>query len=310
VRYLHLTGTVDARGRFSAGWWSTVPAELGSAPATDDASAEWEAVALDQADEVRSRSTALLAAQPICPGGIQWRFEAVLPVPDDAASVAVRTSGTEVQRRPVLPPAAVRLNVGASRQLARKPTTVDVQIDGPPPGPGAYLVASWVPLGEAPISLGLVPVAAEAPLGFPLDLETLPGGDGCRLVVNYFDGINQTTASVDGLSLERRAAVPVISSPDPGALVFSTAWLCLVGQLEGDGDPDALEWFIDGRPVGTGPSVGVNELPLGTRTIALRYGAAEVTAEVTVHPVPVDEVVPLAWEPPWRSSRSARGTYT
>lgn len=309
MHYLHITGTIDAHGGFSAGWWSAASTEsVPNTLAADDEQAHWQAVALDEADETLSRVPAPRTAQPICPGGTQWRLAALLPVPDDAASVAVLAGGNEVLRRAIPPPAAVSVDVGPSRRLARHATTVDVGIEGPTPVPGAYLVANWGAPGRPPVTLGLVPVVdREAPV-FPLDLTTLPGGDGCRLMVSYFDGIRQTTTSADDLFLETREPVPVISSPGSGMELLSGAWLDLQGRLDGDGDPDSLEWFADDESVGTGTTAGVTGLGPGTHTITLRYHAAEVAVEILVRPAPVDEAVTPTWEPPWRSSPLVRAS--
>lgn len=305
MRYLHVTGTVDAQGRFSTGWWSEVPTGTPQLPPGNAAAPQWEVASLDEAGEVLTRVVAVLTSRPVCPGDIEWRLDAVVPVPDNAASVTLLAGDAEILRRVVPRQADLRPDPAPGARLTRDAAMVAVHIDGPPPGPGAYVVASWEVPGQAPMSLGLHPVTADQ-TSIPLNLTDVPGGEGCRLIINHFDGIRQTTTSVEDLVLEARVPVPVIDTPQQHTELFTNTWLSLRGRLEGDGDPAAMEWFIDGQLVGTGTTGGLTGLAPGMHTIALGYDTSQTTVDITIQPAPADETTTPVWEPPWRSNRSVR----
>jgi hypothetical protein len=301
--HLHIIGTVDALGNFTPDWWSTLPSEEVLEPhGRSDSVAAWQAAALDYADQVLARASAMLVEAPICPGGSQWAFSAVLTLPDGTTSVVILEGNREVFRRVVPDPAAVRLEEHLDPRLRRQHIELPVHIDGPEPRSGAYIVAAWEAPGHPSLSLGLIGIGAGEPAVVPVDLTELPGGEGCHLSVTYFDGIRRITTSSAPLSLEARPTVPVIVTPTPGMEMFDDSWLSLVGRLDGDGDPETLEWLVDEEVVGTGARTGVARPATGTRTVTLRYETTRASVEITVLPAPTQEIVPPLWEPPWRST--------
>jgi hypothetical protein len=301
--YVYITGTVDADGRFTSGWWSTPPAEaVRAAQAEPSSEQDWIAVALSDGDDILARAPAPLLAVPICPGGSSLNLSALLALPDATSSVAIMEGTREVFRRVVPDPAAVRLDKHLGPRLLREQIELPVHIDGPEPRSGAYIVAAWEAPGHPPLSLGLIGIGAGEPAVVRLDLTELPGGEGCRLSVTYFDAIRSVTTSSAPLSLEARPAVPVIVAPTPGMKMFDDSWLSLAGRLDGDGDPEALEWLVDEEVVGTGVRAGVARPAAGARTVTLRYGTTRASVEIMVLPVPTQEIVPPLWEPPWRST--------
>jgi hypothetical protein len=298
-----VTGTIDAGGRFTAGWWITPNAEMPRAGQThSDTYGDWQVVALDGEDRVLAQASATLAVQPACPHASRQELTAVLPIPDGTSTVAVLRHGAQVYRREAAPePPALRLDERLEPTLRRQALEVPIHVEGPPPGPGAYLVATWETADHPPVSLGVIDVGAGHPAAIPLDLARLPGGDDCRLAVTYFDGIRSVTSSSGSLYLEPRPGVPVITSPQPGNEVYSNTWLNLVGSIDGEGDHDALEWLVDSDIVGTGPRAGVTILGAGAHTVSLRHMAARTSVGIVVHPPPSQEIETPAWEPPWRS---------
>jgi hypothetical protein len=299
---VYIRGTVDAHGGFSPGWWGAPPprnlaaAETHSCPHTN-----WEAIALDEGDNILARAPTLLVAAPVCPGGSRLEFSALLAIPDTTSSVAIVHSDREVFRRAIPEPARLSLHWDFGTQPPRQLIEVPIRIDGPEPGSGAYMIAVWVAPGHTAFPLGFINVGAGQPSVVRLDLTELPGGANCRLSVIYCDGIRTVHTSSEPLTIELRPAVPVIESPSPEAQVFDDSWLSLEGRLTGDGDPQALQWLIDEVLVGTGPRAGVARPRAGTRVVTLRYGTARVSVKIGVLSAPV-EVQPLLWAPPWRST--------
>jgi len=314
--YVHITGTVDANGRFTPGWWGTPAPEAVPGAQVHPVShtgweAVWEAVALGHTDDILARALAPLVEVPICPGGSRLELSTLLGLPDATASVAILDGDQEVYRRPVPEPAHVSLDERLGTNLRRRPIEVGVRIDGPEPRSGAYIAARWEAPSQPPLPLGLIDVGAGEPAVVGLDLTELPGGEGCRLSVTYGDGIRTVVASSEPLSVEPRPAAPVIVAPTPGTELFDDSYLGLKGRLDGDGDPGALEWLMDGEPVGTGARADVTRPGVGTRTVTLRYGAASTSIDIVVLPAPTEEMRLPLWAPPWRSRplRSASTFY-
>jgi hypothetical protein len=236
---------------------------------------------------------------PICPGGSRLELSALLALPDATTSVTILDRDREVFRRAVPEPAQVRLDEYLGTTLPRRLTEMPVLIDGPEPRSGAYIVSVWEAPGRPMVPLGLSDVGAGEPAVVRLDLTELPGGEGCRLWVAYYDGI-RTVVINHQFSVESRPVAPVIVAPTPGAELFDDGWLSLQGRLDGDGDPGALEWLLDEELVGTGARAGVARPSAGVRTVTLRHGKALTTVEILVRPAPAQDVA-LPWSPPWRS---------
>src|SRR3712207_4024179 len=297
--HLHITGTVDADGTFTPGWWSTPPPEaVPAAQGNLDSHTGWEAVALGHAGDILARAPAPLVEVPICPGGSRLELSTLLDLPDATASVAIFDGDREVFRRPVPEPARVSLDEGLGTNLRRRPIEVGVRIDGPEPRSGAYIAARWEAPSGPPLPLGLIDVGAGEPAVIGLDLTELPGGEGCRLSVTYGDGIRTVAAYTEPLSVEPRPAAPVIVAPTPGTELFEDSYLGLEGHLDGDGDPEALEWLMDEEPVGTGARADVARPGVGKRTVTLRYGTASTSIDIVVLPAPTEQMRLPVWEPP------------
>src|SRR5215218_6740276 len=90
MNHVHITGAVDANGGFTPGWWYTPPPEaVSAAQAYPDSYTVWEAVALDDADDILARAPAPLFTVQVCPGEPYFRLDAMLGLPDTTSSVAI-----------------------------------------------------------------------------------------------------------------------------------------------------------------------------------------------------------------------------
>lgn len=136
-----------------------------------------------------------------------------------------------------------------------------------------------------------------------VDPATLPGGSGCRFIVRASDGWNASEAQsepaftlADGtpdVAIDFPTASDPVETGVPVALSGS-AWDAEDGVLQGP----ALEWTVDGVPVGDGLAV-VTTLAAGSRTIRLTAtdsAAGSAFAEVVVDvSEPAAPVVESGW---------------
>lgn len=242
-----------------------------------------------------------LTEQQVCPGDIQYYLTAVLPLPDPTpTAVVIRHRDHEVVRRAVPEPSRIYLGETFGDSQPRDRIEVPVQVDGPAPGPGAYLVGYWEAPGHPvhPVGTGRLEDDAQT---LTIDLSTVPGGPGCRLTVVYFDGIRTVRTTSAEQHLLARPAHPVIMWPTAGTHLFDDTWLSLVGRLDGDGNPEALDWLVDDEVVGQGTRAGVSGLTVGWHTVALRHGTAHDQVQIEVVALPAEPDTTPHWEPPWRS---------
>ena len=119
--HVYITGTVNADGRLTAGWWSTPPLDaLASLPVTPESRTSWQAVALDDANHVLARARVALIDVPICSGASRVEFSGLLAVPESTSAVAILDGEQEMLRRAVPAPARVILEQRLDRTLARE----------------------------------------------------------------------------------------------------------------------------------------------------------------------------------------------
>lgn len=290
-------GMVSSDGGFRPGWWSSAT-DSWAPPTTADPT--WSVAAVDQNDQVLVTAPAAIAEVPCSPDGPSFRLRAALPLPDAAACIVVRRGGAEVYRRVVPPPAEVYLDIGSDQMpLARAPLEVRVRITGTIP-PGAHLIASWETPTQPPLPLGLIDAGGGASPVVAVDLGTLPGGEACRLRVVYSDGVRTTEVVSGPLTVAPRPARPVIEAPTAEHTMPEHGWLSLRGRLDGDGDPDALQWLLDDTVIGYGPRAGYARPGAGSHTLILRHGEESVSIPLTVTAAR-QPATPPAWQPPWRS---------
>ncbi|GAB4586722.1 hypothetical protein [Nocardia sp. IFM 10818] len=302
---VHITGTIDHGGHFTPGWWGSAPDDARPPPGPVSG---WTVLATDESGRVLALAPAAIEQLVDCPGSGAplTRLDAFLPLARESAYLVVRHDEVETYRRPVPAPAAVSLDLTAveGARLTRDRTVrIPVRIDGPRPPSGAHLVARWETTGsgDPAVPLGLIDVGGGDPAVVPLPLAELPAAGQCRLTVSYSDGARTVTVSSPVLDVERRPAYPRITPPEPNAARYDDGLLVLEGQLDGDGDPAALHWRVDGEPAGTGPRAVVSRPSAGTHTVSLEYGPQRDQIEVSVSPTPAAERQSSLWTPPWRT---------
>lgn len=140
-----------------------------------------------------------------------------------------------------------------------------------------------------------------------VDLSAQPGGEECRLVVEYSNGQRSAGAATRKFSLPPLGPALAIITPAKGTVLGPGQALQLQGQVldperPGGARPaEELTWSVDGEPAGRGPVGGLDWLTEGRHRVILRYQSpAGVTERNTIvsmvrdphAPRPADE-----WEP-------------
>jgi hypothetical protein len=132
------------------------------------------------------------------------------------------------------------------------------------------------------------------PVGLPtslraseLDLDGLPGGEGCRLCLKTTDGFHTVTTVSEAFALPIRSCLAMILAPEQGLRIESSSTLRLQGQgywlEEQRPELEALRWSssLDG-PLGTGPVLEVTDLEPGSHEIVLEAGDGERVGRTSV----------------------------
>ncbi len=298
--YVLISGHLDESGDFVNDWWGSPQIEEAYHP-DEAAPSGWDAVALDRYRNALTEAVASVSDFHRCGSTLRSHLTALLPVPADAVTIAVRQHNRSVFARPVPVPSTLRIADTLTDRPARERVEVPVDIDGPVPGDGAYLVSYWQAPHQPITPLGVTELNGNNRAGLNVDLTTVGGGQNCHLIVAFFDGVRAARTTSTALYLVERSPQLAIAAPVPGSRLFDDTWLSLVGRLTGDGDPAKLEWLIDGEVVGTGPETGVTGLAVGVHSVQARYGQAVEEVDVEVVPAPTNDSGQIEWAPPWRS---------
>jgi hypothetical protein len=137
-------------------------------------------------------------------------------------------------------------------------------------------------------------------------LDRVPGGGpGWRLRVQASDGLNAVNVEVGDLSIAAKPPIPTILTPVDHAFVGTGGSMALLGQAYDFQDEhlpeSALQWLLDGEPVGTGGSASTGPLTAGEHTLTLRAinqaGLVGTTEITVVAGADADgDRIPDAWE--------------
>ena len=225
----------------------------------------------------------VVAMENCGPEGVRrWKVTGYIGVHERAAGVRLMAHGRVLWQRGMLPEAALEVNVDTDRASRDRPLMLHLRYSEPGPEAFVQLVYQW---GERQFQvLSYSPPSRE----IPVDMRGLPGGDRCRFVVHYSNGIRSAGAATRPFSLERRGPWLVIVSPTADARVAAGQPVELVGQLVDDERPGGavlqrdLEWWLDDEPVGRGPLACVQEMPPGHHTVRLLYRHREAAVQVGV----------------------------
>jgi len=239
---------------------------------------------LDRDGVVLHREMARVAPEIECEPGDAKRFTvlAYIGLRDDASAVQLRRDDLTLWRADIPPAPQLAISLPRGRPIRDTPYPVRLRLSEPYGKAHVMVVYKWGEARFQPIYTGPPADALE------LDLATLPGGECCRLVAEYSNGLRSATDATSEFSLPLLGPALSIVQPVPGARIALGASLLLEGQVtdperRGGARPDEhLVWLVDGEEVGRGPIWSVDGLDTGSHSAALRYETADQPLEVTV----------------------------
>jgi hypothetical protein len=136
-----------------------------------------------------------------------------------------------------------------------------------------------------------------------LDLADMPGGDACRVVASYSNGLRSAQAATPEFRVPRLGPAVTITSPAARGFVHVAGTpLTLEASLRDDERPrgpdyDALVWSVDGEEVGRGLVASVDGLRAGRHKVEVIYRAEPgAAASVTVSSRAPEVAAASEWE--------------
>lgn len=161
-------------------------------------------------------------------------------------------------------------------KAVRRDETYTLGFEFSEPAPDAYLVVYFQWGDRAYRAIGLLRPQKDMRVGF----GSVPGGDACRLIAAYSDGLRTAVAVTGPFTVPPLAPRGQILAPVEGWKTAAGHPVTLSGQsLAGAswaGERDDLIWRIAGREVGRGRTVTVAGLPAGRHTVELGIGDGQV----------------------------------
>jgi len=134
---------------------------------------------------------------------------------------------------------------------------------------------------------------------YTIDLRGAAGGNACRFVVIYGNGLRSAAAATKEFALDLLGPAVTIVQPPADSTVHTGQHLVLQGyavdsEREGGANLEQLTWHVDGEAVRSGPIAGIDNLAEGEHRVVLRYGVdppseAEVVVRVRASEVPTAE---------------------
>jgi hypothetical protein len=255
----------------------------------------------DQAGAVLARRFARVEDVLNCGRGAteSWLVTAYIGLIDGAARVILLGDGLVLWQAPVpeVPTLAVRLE---ERTVSREhPVVLHLELSTPGDGAFVEVIYQW---GEGMYQVLCV---QDPSRHLTIDLTGRPGGDQCRFVLHYSNGLRSATATTALFSLPRLGPALTIVEPQDMLTLLPGQPLELAGQVVDDEDPASIDelqqklsWWFDDAHIGNGPVAVVMKPSPGKHRIRLRYSGAdraEATGFVLVErpkpgdPVPADE---------------------
>lgn len=287
---LVIRGRLDRAGRFTPGRCRSTP-NVHAWPVTDDDEACRKAEGrnvtvetLDREGRILHRERAQVRPVIGCePGDPQrYRVVAYIELRAEVESIRLVRGDLELWRAPL--PAAPRLEVALGRERVVRGKPVGLRLKFGPRGDGEHLtvVYRWGERRFRPIYIG-PPVERLA-----LDLTGLPGGEACRFVVSYSNGLRSAHAATAYFRVPPLGPEVSIVAPDPRVPVAAGTPVVLEGTVRDDeraggANHDEVAWLVDGREMARGVLASLDGLPAGRHALTLAYrGEGHAGAEASI----------------------------
>ncbi|WP_406164042.1 hypothetical protein OG806_49190 [Streptomyces sp. NBC_00882] len=294
---LVISGRIDRAGQFRPGRCRSTRYVRRWPRAAESA---YVAELLDRMEEPVQRVPALVVREQACDPTDDERFlvTAYLGLSREAVMVQLRKDDLVLWRRDIPEPPGLGVRLPTGSMSRDRPVRLSLELSRR--GEGAYLqvIYQW---GERRFQTVDV-LAPQSEVN--VDLAQLPGGEACRFVVIYSNGLRSAVAASDTFHLEPLGPSVTIVEPSDGAGLVVGQHLVLAGQavdLERAGGARTadLSWWLDSDRVAVGPIGGVDRLASGEHRVTLRYEGEGRTEEAEVGITVTPAQVPTAeeWEP-------------
>ncbi|CAN5628393.1 hypothetical protein BH20VER1_BH20VER1_14700 [soil metagenome] len=230
---------------------------------------------LDADGNVLHRELAEVKRDTTCDPGAARRFRVLAHIGLREAADAVRLmrdGELEVWRAAIPPAPSLRIALTAKRAGADRKVQLRLRYSAETKEAHLTLVYQWGDRRFRPLYVG---PPAES---LVLDLRDMPGGEACRVVASYSNGLRSAQDATATFRVPRLGPEVMIASPDRGFVHVAGTPLTLEASLRDDeraGGPEyeALLWTIDGVEVGRGLVASVDGLCAGRHKVELTYRA-------------------------------------
>jgi len=273
---LVLRGHLDRAGVFTPSRMRSTP-HVKSWPVVEEgrrgSQYDVRAELLDERGEVLHREPASVTRVVDCAPGDprQYRVLAYIGLREDAVDARLVRDDLVLWQQRIPEPAALELSL---RQVSPRKRVASLSLAfSEPATDDAHLtvVYAW---GERRFEVCYLGPAEPR---LDIDLTDLPGGEQCRFLATYSNGMRSAQAVSDAFEVATTGPVVTLVRPEPGDEVRAGAPVVLEGnvvdreRIGGARADEDLWWLVDGEPVGRGPITSVDGLPDGDHVVELVY---------------------------------------
>lgn len=260
---------------------------------------------LDDDEHVVHRERAKVSRLVDCAPGDPQQYDvtAYIGLRPDAATVRLVRGDLLLWREPIAEEAGLEVALGRVTPRKRG-ATLSVRFSDPAnERPHLTVIYQW---GEGRFETIYLGPPQER---LDLDLTEWPGGERCRFLATYSNGMRSAQAVAEWFELPPLGPSLTITRPGPDDQVIAGLPVTLEGgvvdrERRGGARPEEeLWWSIDGEAVARGPLTSVDELAEGAHLLELEYwpeSAKEPAARVAVEVRAVPAQAPQAGDwPEW-----------